>query len=61
MVTFVHGASDGHRQHNLESLRIREDLEDTLNDDSAWSHVGALKREDDHYTPMVGYYITLSS
>ena len=56
MVTFVHGASDAHHQHNLESLRIREDLEDTLNDDSAWSHVGALKREDNHYTPMVGYY-----
>ena len=57
MVTFVHGAvSDAHRRHNLESLRIREDLEDTLNDDSAWSHVGALKHEDDHYMPVVGYY-----
>ena len=51
MATYVGG--NAYRQPNLESLEIRNALEDALDDSSVWSHVSALKHEDNHYTPMV--------
>ena len=56
MAAFVNGVSNVYHQHNLESLKIRDALEDALDNNSVWSHMSALKHEDDHYAPTVGYY-----
>ena len=56
MEDFVDHSSSVHRRQNLKSLEIRETLEESLNNDLPWSHVKALKDEDDHYTPSLGYY-----